>query len=84
MAARIQVPKFSSGKPFERCKTEIEIWSEATDITTAKQGLVVALSLPEDDSSQIRDKVFTEVPKDILKSETVLNELLTYLVRTVW
>ena len=44
-----------------------------------KQDLVVALSLPEEDTSKICDKVFTEVDRDLLKAANGLAELLKYL-----
>ena len=70
--------KFSSSKPYERYKTEINAWSLTTSVSKEKQGLHVALSLPEDDPSNIRDKVFTELELEKLNKDDGLNKLLEY------
>ena len=75
----IPIPKFSSEKPYERYKAEIEAWAEATDTEKKKHGILVALSLPEDDVSQIRDKVFNEIELANLKLDDGLKKLLEYL-----
>ena len=75
----IPIPKFSSDKPYERYKAEIEAWAEATDAEKKKHGILIALSLPEDDVSQIRDKVFSEMELSKLNSDTGMKELVTYL-----
>lgn len=54
-------------------------WREITELSKNKQGIAVALSLPEEDESQIKDKVFDQIPLDDLKSEDGLNILLTFL-----
>ena len=48
------------------------------ELSKNKLGIEVALSLPEDES-QIKDKVFDQIPLDDLKSEDGLNILLTFL-----
>ena len=45
----IQPPSLSF-KSYERYKLELLAWREETEISKAKQGIVIALSLPEDDS----------------------------------
>ena len=51
MALKLNPPAFNSKeKTFERWKTEIEMWSEVTELTKSKMGIAVALSLPEHDS----------------------------------
>ena len=42
-------------------------WREITDPAKNKQGIAVALSLPEDDEHQIKDKVFDQISIDDLK-----------------
>ena len=74
----IPIPKFSSEKPYDRYKSEIKAWAEATDAEKKKHGILVALSLPEDDVSQIRDKVFSEVELESLKVDDGLKKLLDY------
>ena len=75
----IPIPKFSSDKPYERYKAELEAWAAATDAEKKKHGILVALSLPEEDVSQIRDKVFNEIELSVLKLENGLDKLIEYL-----
>ena len=78
-AVKVSVPKFSSKKSFALYEAEIEAWSDATETADEKKGLIVALSLPEEDPSQIRDKVFTELDREKLKTKDGLIELIKYL-----
>ena len=75
----IPVPKFSAEKPYERYKTELNVWKEVTDADKSEHGFLVALSLPEDDESQIRDKVFSEIKIEDLKGEGGFAKLIVYL-----
>lgn len=79
MTTRINPPSFNSAKSYERFKQEILAWREITELSKTKQGIAVALSLPEEDESQIKDKVFDQIPLDDLKSEDGLNILLAFL-----
>ena len=47
----------SKDKTFEHWKTEIEMWSEVTELTKSKMDSAVALSLPEHDSPMICEQV---------------------------
>ena len=58
-------------KPYNRWIEEVKAWVELTDLAKVKQGLALALSLPEKDSSNIRDKVFSDVSLEDLKSDGV-------------
>ena len=78
MSTKVPIPKFSSDKPFERYKQEIKAWSRATSVDKKKQGLSIALSLPEDDPSNIRDKVFNELNLDDLEKDDGADQLLKY------
>ena len=78
MSSKIPIPKFSSEKPFERYKQEIKAWSRTTSVEKKKQGLSVALSLPEDDPSNIRDKVFNELDLDSLENDDGVDKLMKY------
>ena len=51
---------------------------EITDLKEDKQGIAIALTLPEDDEPQIREKVFDQIPIDDLKSADGLNVLLNF------
>ena len=50
-----------------------------TNVSNAKQGAVIALSLPEDDKHQIREKVFSGLSLDDLTKEDSLNILIKFL-----
>ena len=79
MTTRINPPAFKTAKNYERYKQELLAWHEITDLSEYKQGIAVALSLPEDDDSQIRDKVFDQIPINDLKSVDGLNVLIKFL-----
>ena len=74
----IDPPRFTSLN-FERYKLELQAWSEVTNVSNAKQGAVIALSLPEDDKHQIREKVFSGLSLDELTKEGSLNILIKFL-----
>ena len=50
------------------------MWSEVTDLAKNKMGIAVALSLPENDSTVIREQVMEEVKLDDLKKGIKLPE----------
>ena len=79
MATKINPPTFSKAKSYELYKQEVLAWQEITDLAKEKQGVAIALSLPEDDDSQIREKVFSQVKLDDLKKEDGLATLITFL-----
>lgn len=54
-------------------------WKEITELSKNKQGIAIALSLPEDDESQIREKVFDQISINDLKSEDGLSVLIGFL-----
>ena len=78
MTMDIDPPCFTSLN-FERYKLELQAWSEVTNVSKAKQGAVIALSLPEDDEYQIREKVFSGLSLDDLTNEDSLNILIKFL-----
>ena len=49
------------GDNYERYKLELEAWRIVTDVTQKKQGITVALTLPDDHPSGIRGRVFEEI-----------------------
>ena len=51
-------PRFSSEKDYQTFKLELETWTKVTSHDKKNWGNVIALSLPEDDASDIRRKVF--------------------------
>ena len=72
-------PFDSEAKPFTRYKTEVNTWVLVTEIPKAKWGLVLALSLPEKDKSDIRNKVFDALGEQLLKGEEGFSKLMTFL-----
>ena len=79
MTTKINPPTINKGKPYERFRQELLAWKEITDLSSSKQGIAIALSLPEDDETHIRDKVFDQISIDDLKSDDGLTILLNFL-----
>ena len=69
----------STTKPYERYIEELKAWCMVTDLEKKKQGIAIALSLPENDPSGVRDKVFSEVTLDKLHKTDGVETLMTYL-----
>ena len=61
-------PALDKGKCFEIYRKEILAWGELTDLPKSKQGIVVALSLPENHETHIRERVFDQIPLKDLKT----------------
>ena len=78
MSSKIPIPKFNSDKPYERYKQEIKAWGRTTTVEKKRQALTIALSLPEDDPSNIRDKVFNELDLEELEKDEGVEVLLKY------
>ena len=55
------------------------MWCVVTDLEKDEQGIVIALSLPENDLSGVRGKGFNEVTSDKLNKADGVDTLLTYL-----
>ena len=72
-------PVLGKGKSFEIYRKEILAWGELSDLPKSKQGIVVALSLPEDDNTYIRERVFDQIPLQDLKTDDGLIILLNFL-----
>ena len=68
MTTRINPQTFNKAKTYERFRQELLAWTEITDLSKDKQGIAIALSLSDDDESQIREKVFDQIAIDDLKS----------------
>ncbi|KAK6178608.1 hypothetical protein SNE40_013359 [Patella caerulea] len=64
MSTKINPPCLKS-KEYELYKQELLAWKEVTELAKSKQGVAIALTLPEDDS--IRQKVFDQIPLTELK-----------------
>ncbi|CAC5412223.1 unnamed protein product [Mytilus coruscus] len=80
MSTKINPPNYNAKlKSYELYKQELLAWKEITDLDKKKQGVVIALSLPEDDESKIREKVFDQISLDDLKKDTGLTTLITFM-----
>ena len=76
---KLQPPSFiSERKSYDAYKRELKVWSIATSIDKAKQALVIALSLPDDHDSNIKEKVFSEIETDVLNNDTGLESLIAF------
>lgn len=76
MATKINPPKYSQSKSYELYKQELLAWKEITELEKKKRGVAIALTLPEDDDSKIREKVFYHIKLEDLKKETGLETLV--------
>ena len=63
-------------KSYERYIAKLKAWTFITELVKEKQGLVVALSFPKSDETQIRDKVFSDVKMEDLKKEDGIDTLI--------
>ena len=57
MAMKINPPDFKGSRSYERYKQELVACAEVTDVEKKKQGIAIALTLPTEDGSGIREKV---------------------------
>ena len=57
------------------------MWHEINDLPNTKQGTAIALPLPTESSSNIRDKVFKQLTITDLKAENGFETLLAFLDR---
>ena len=78
MTIIINPPAFIKTKSYERYKQKLLAWKGVTDLSSRKQAISVALSLPEENETQIRDKVFDQFPLEELKKENGLSLLVTF------
>ena len=79
MSTKVNPPSFAKTKSYRRYKQELLAWKEVTEVTAERQGIVVALTLPEDDETGIRERVFDEIKLEDLKKADGFQTLLNYL-----
>ena len=77
MSLKIKLPTFES-KSYERYRVELEAWREVTELPKEKQGIAIALSLPDESESNIREKIFDELPVSTLKAEDGFESVLQF------
>ena len=66
----------STSKSYDSYNEELKAWCIVKDLNKAKQGLAVALSMPENDASGVRDKVFNEIKLQDLNKDTGVELLI--------
>ena len=74
----LQPPQLTKEKGYERYKNELLAWARVTDLQGTKQAITVALSLPENHESGIREKVLDELSLDDLQGEGGLHILVNF------
>ena len=79
MSTKVNIPVLKKDKSYSLFKLEVEAWEEVTELPKKKQGLVVALNLPEDDDLCLKGKVLEEVTIANLKKDDGLKTLMDFL-----
>jgi hypothetical protein len=57
MASKVKPPSFIN-KNYELYKLELQAWEACTELDKAKRGTFIALSLPDNDDTKIKERVF--------------------------
>ena len=66
MGTKINPPNFTSER-YELYREKLLAWHDVTDLPTEKHGIVIALTLPDDDKNKIhvQEKVFNQICREI-------------------
>ena len=76
---KLEPPTFvSAKKSYESYRRQLTTWMVASCVEKKRQALVVALSLPEEDESNIKEKVFSELDTDALNHDEGMKRLLDF------
>ena len=54
MSFKIAIPTYNPDKSYEIFKSELKLWEAVTDLTLAKRGAAVALTLPDNERCTLR------------------------------
>ena len=79
MALTVNPPTLTMVKTYERFRQGTLAWTEITDLGKEKQAIAIALSLPEEDETKIREKVFDQLQLEDLKGVNGMSILLNFL-----
>lgn len=79
MSTKINPPSLTKSKHYELYKQELLAWREVTDLAKGKQGVAIALSLPEESETKIREKVFDQIELAELKKDDGFDTLVAFL-----
>ena len=77
--SKIPLPQFKREKSYSLYKKEVSAWQEVTDVKLEKQGIVLALSLPETEDLNLREKVFENLSLDKLRGDNGVQDLIGFL-----
>ena len=70
MRMKVLVPVFKSEKEsYEGYLANVEVWSQLCRLPKAEQALMLWYSLPDDQVSDIKTKIYNEVGLDNLKND---------------
>ena len=72
-------PPGLASKSYELYKQELLAWREVTEVCRSKQGIVIALTLPNEEPFRVRENVLNNLSLDELKRENGLDTLILYL-----
>ncbi len=75
--ANAKPPTFGD-KPYELFKLQLLAWEALTDLNEKKKGIYIALSLPDNHETKIKEKVFESLGLDKLRLDTGLADLIEF------
>ena len=81
MATEISIPMLTESTNYELWKLQTQAWTVVTELSKDKQAIAVALNLPEDDKTKVKENVFGELELDVLNSENGMSVLFEFLDR---
>ena len=76
---KINMPILGKDKPYDRYKFELQLWKSITTMSDNKIAPMIALSLPDDHESKIKDKVFEKMTIEQLSAATGYKNLITLM-----
>ena len=77
MSSKLLPPVFN--KSYEFYKSQLEAWELVTDVADEKRGIYIALSLPDNHESKIKEKVFEGIKNNDLNKKGGLTTLIAFL-----
>ena len=78
-SCKVPIPVLTSDKSYERYRLELNCWLKLDLMDVKKQGLAIALSLPDNHASKIKDKVFNQLQLDDLAKSDGVTKILALL-----
>ena len=72
-------PTFKKGMSYELYRQQVLVRAEVTEIEQSKKGIVVALSLPNEDQSYVQERTFDQISLHDLKAGDGLAVLLNFV-----